>query len=354
MLIDHSPTDSLAYAIDRDFAIDAMGLDYYASSPVLLSSQNHSHHLMSQQHHEGGAVLEPSPAAFQQQPSPFPFKKFVSRYPKPPSLNYLARASNDIAGRKRSRDDDNDDHESELETSTRTMAVASSSAPILRLGLGQTHSVSPKTCADSWMEESMDQDPQSSAEGAARPRIISRKSQRTLGGEPTSSRNNHEEIDPIVLQLGIGWRRPAESQASAIAGSEAFIRNQYPLSEPRILLHHEGLGIYVVRTEPASAKDYWHQWWLFRDDLKSCRFLCNDDNDLFRRLNHKHEDARGNWIPNIIVEGPEVFARDVPPSPISALSPVNGVMVAQNVEQMQQSQGLASLPREDVEMEGIA
>jgi len=214
----------------------------------------------------------------------------------------------------------------------------------------QTLNISPESQSGTWMEEveAANQDPQSSAAGAARPRMVARKSQRRLSNGP---RDYHEEIDPIVLQLGIGWKRPAASQSSAVAGSETFIRNQFSLNDPRILLHHEGLGIYVVRTEPARAKGYWYQWWLFRDDLKSCRFLCNDDNDIFRRLNNKREDERGNWIPDILVEGPEVFARDVPPSPITALSPINGVMVAKNVEAMQLQ---LNTPSEDVEMEGIA
>jgi len=351
MLIDCSLSDTLAYPIDRHYAVDTtMGLNYYASSPVVLPPQNHNHHMVTQQHHEGGAILTPSPSAFQQQS--FPAKKFVSKYPTPPSLNYLARPSTGVAGRKRSRDDVNDDHESELEASTRPLSLAVSNEPVM--GPNNTllypDEPSPLTIpADqhfqnpngTWSVQSTDHI--MSIAPAERPQIVARKSQRTLSdGPPTST---HEEIDPIVRQLGIGWKRPSESQAPAIAGSETFIRNQYHLHQVTIVLHHEGLGIYVVRSEPANAKGYWHQWWLFRDDLKSSRFLCNDDSDLFRRLNNKRQDERGNWIPDILVEGPEVFAKDTPPSPVTALSPVNGVAMAENVEQM-----VLQAPCQDVEM----
>lgn len=324
-----------------------MGLNYFASSPVLLPPTNTTHHLMSQSHHEGGAVLEPSPAAFQQQ-HPFSSKKFVSRYPRPPSLNYLAQSSTATAGRKRSRDDIADELEHELDASSRPIAVEPPKPePILGPGMTLIYpdepslNISPESQSGTWMEEKADEE-------TTRPRLIARKSQRTVDDQPANS--YHEEIDPVVRQLGIGWKQLSVNQASAIAGSETFIKKQFSLDEPRIFLHHEGLGIYVVRSDPVGAKGYWQQWWLFRDDLKSCRFLSNDDNDLFRRLNHKRQDERGNWIPHILVEGPEVFAKDVPPSPVTALSPINGVAHANNVEQML----IQQRPCEDVEMEGVA
>jgi hypothetical protein len=294
-----------------------MGLNYFASSPVLLPPQNSNPpHMLSQSRPEGGAVLV---THFRQQ-NGFSSRPFIPKYPTPPSLNYLARPSTATAGRKRSRDD---------------------------------------IAEDMSDNESMSDSSASSDAYSERPALIARKSMRS---EPQTSRNNYdEEIDPIIRQLGIGWKRTPETQTSAIAGSETFIKKQFPLNDPRILLHHEGLGIYVVRTEPAGAKGYWHQWWLFRDDLKSCRFLCNDDADLMRRLNNKRQDERGNWLPDILVEGPEVFARDVPPSPITALSPVNGVAQASNVEQMLfeqsqlqlQSQSQPQSQLEDVEMDGV-
>ncbi|KAF2665313.1 hypothetical protein BT63DRAFT_428285 [Microthyrium microscopicum] len=285
-----------------------MGLTYFASSPtVLLPPQ--STPFSTTPHPQGGAILEPSPAAFEQS-NAFSSRKFVPKYPTPPSLNYLSRPSTATAGRKRSRDDINEDR-------------------------SENDPLSPSSSA---METSSD-----------RPRLIARKSQRRVVETPNHI-NNHEEIDPIVRQLGIGWKRLSDTQESAIAGSEKFVQIQFSLEEPRILLQHEGLGIYVVRSEPAGAKGYWHQWWLFRDDLKSSRFLCNDDNDLFRRLSNKRQDERGNWIPDILAEGPELFARDVPPSPITALSPINGVAQASNVEQMQLEQSAC----EDVEMGEVA
>jgi hypothetical protein len=323
-----------------------MGLNYFSSSPVVLPPQNHNHHLMQQHHHEGGAVLEPA----------FPVKRFIPKYPTPPSLNYLSRPSTAAAGRKRSRDDIGDDLESEREASSRPVVadhlqnepdqVANSP-----MGLVYPGQSAPTPTQDfqsgTWKEEI----PTGGfVNNTARPRIVARKSQRRVEGETRAS--FHEEIDPIVLQLGIGWKRLSDTQESAIAGSEMFIKKQFQKHDPRILLHHEGLAIYVVRVEPESAKGYWHQWWLFREDLKSCRFLCNEDGDLFRRLSHKLQDERGNWIPAILVEGPEHFAKDVPPSPVTALSPINGVANATNVEEMLLSQA-QQLVCEDVEMDGV-
>jgi hypothetical protein len=326
-----------------------MGLNYFASSPVLLPPQNASHHLMNH-HHEGGAVLEPSPSAFQHADAPM--RKFISKYPPPPSLNYLARSSNGIAGRKRSRGDIGDDNESELEASSRPIAVEPvKSKPEPTFGPGMTLiypdapalNISPESQSGTWMEQKADD---ATAKAAERPRLIARKSLRRVVADSTADTNT-DGIDPIVYQLGIGWRSLTGNQASAIAGSETFIKKQFQLNDPSILLHHEGMGIYVVRSEPASAHGYWSQWWLFREDLKSCRFLCNDENDLFRRLNNKQRDERGNWLPDILAEGPEVFAKDVTCGG-EVLPPAN---VASGVCDVQQQQPLQQ-SIEDVEMEG--
>jgi hypothetical protein len=296
-------------------------------------------------HHEGGAVLEPSPSTFLNLHAPP--KKFVSKYPPPPSLNYLSRSSDGIAGRKRSRGDIGDDNDGELEASSRPIAIEpinTQTEPIYGPGMTLIYpdepslNISPESQSGTWMEEKADEP---IVDASTRPRIIARKSRCRID---TTSANgaNHDEIDPIVIQLGLGWKRLTENQNAAIAGSETFIKNQYDISEPRILLHSEGLGIYVVRTEPPHG--YWSQWWLFREDLKSCRFLCNDENDLFRRLNNKRRDERGNWIPDILTGGPEVFAKDVVCGG-EVLPPTPGVANFCDVQQPQQQQSFG-----DVEM----
>jgi hypothetical protein len=336
-----------------------MGLNYFSSSPVVLPPQNPNHHLMAQQHHEGGAVLEPAPSGFLHQQS-FSAKRFVPKYPTPPSLNYLSRPSTAASGRKRSRDDIGDEIENERDASSRSV-VAEHMQPV-----PEQFNDSPMAIIHpSQSASAATQDFQSGTwtgnnptDGfvTERPRIVARKSQRRVEGETRAS--FHEEIDPIVMQLGIGWKRISDSME---AGNEMVIRKKFNKNDPRILLRHEGLKICVVRVEPESAKGYWHQWWLFGEDLKSCRFLCNEDSDLFRRLSHKRQDERGNWIPDILVEGPEQFGMDVPPSPVDALSPVNGVAIAGNVEQMLSNEKMLNEEMvfqqpvsEDIEMEGVA
>jgi hypothetical protein len=315
---------------NQDFDDNIMGLNYFPSSTVVLPPINPLNHFgrVEREGAAGGAMLSPSPSAFanqhlqQQQPT----KKFVSKYPPPPALNYLARSSNGVVGRKRSRDDnDNDDTsgEDEVQASSRPIMFPPPvrSEPMLGPGMTLVYpnqqgnlNISPESQSGTWMEDKPSLD--------GRPRMISRKSQRRVASGESAFGFNPNAMDPIVLQLGIGWKRLSDSQEPSIRGSEAFIKNQYSVMEPRIMLHHEGLAVYVVRTEPASAAGYWSQWWLFREDLKSCRFLCNDESQLFRRLSNKRMDERGNWIPEIMAEGPEVRAKDMatagevlPPSP---------------------------------------
>jgi hypothetical protein len=221
--------------------------------------------------------------------------------------------------------------------------------------------VSPESQTGTWMEER--------AETIAvtdRPRLTARKSRCRIEDLPLAVQsvagpnvNGQVEIDPLVRQLGIGWKRLSDTQQSAIAGSETYIRKQFDLNEPHIALHHEGLGIYVVRSEPASAQGYWSQWWLFREDLRSSRFLCNDDS-LMERLNNKKQDERGHWVPDIRCSGPEVLAKDVRTTPTfnaevftTATNPVHPetVMAIEQPVVQQQHQCPAN---EDIEMEGVA
>ena len=184
-----------------------------------------------------------------------------------------------------------------------------------------------------------------------RPRLVARKSRCRLEDLPgVQSIANGEELDPIVRQLGIGWKRLTETERSAVAGSETYIRRQYDMIDPHIVLHHEGLGLHLVKTEPPTAQGYWTQWWLFREDLNSCRFLCNDEAQLFSRLSHKRCDERGHWVPDIKCEGPEVFAKDHKPSEQSV--PSFKQVVFDGPEGNMAAEAIGQ-PGEDVEM-GLA
>jgi len=256
-----------------------------------------------------------SPVLIPHPPSTLPTtttsKRYISKYPTPPSLNYLARTSNGVAGRKRSRDGE-DDHDGEVEASSRPISANAKPEPVMGPGMTLIYpddpslNISPDSQSGTWLEE------RAGGVDAARPPLIARKSRCRIEDLPElrTMVNDQQQIDPLARELGIGWKRLSEQQQSAIAGSETFIRRQFDMVDPKIALHHEGLGLYLVRSEPPTAQGYWTQWWLFREELTSCRFLCNDNSQLFSRLSHKRQDNRGHWIPDIRCEGPEVFAKD--------------------------------------------
>lgn len=311
LLLDNLPTKHTA-SIDTN--LDMMGLSYCASSPtVVLPPQQPSSHWLIRHPRDEVNMSDTCGMAAQHPPS---HKRPVSKYPTPPSMNYIANSSVGTAGRKRSRADIGDDNEDEA-ASASTESPKPKVEPIMGPGMTliypdcQQLNIAAESQSGTWMEERAEIP--TARDRPSRPRIIARKSQR-LNHESDPAANSGSqsfEIDPVVLRLGIGWKRLSEHQAAAIAGQEAYIRNQYPFQEPRILLQHEGLGIYVVRTKPESAQAHWDDWWIFKDDLKSCRFLCNDENELFRRLSNKIQNERGNWLPDILTVGSVVYAKDV-------------------------------------------
>ena len=230
-------------------------------------------------------------------------------------MNYIAN-SNSAAGRKRSRDDIGDGHEEDQAAAATIEPPKPKVEPIMGPGMTLIYpddpqlNIAAESQSGTWMEEEADAAPRT-PNLQERPRIIARKSMRLNENDPTNNSCSQSlEIDPVILKLGIGWKRLAEHQAAAVAGEETYIRKQYSFREPKILLQHEGLGIYIVRTKPDDAHSCWDNWWLFKDDLKSCRFLCNDEAELFRRLSNKVQDERGNWLPDILVVGPVVHAKD--------------------------------------------
>ena len=301
--------DNLPYL--NTASIDMMGLNYYASSPtVVLPPQRPSPHWLIHHAHAHDEVNMADSCAMAAQRAR-PSKRPTLKHPTPPSMNYIANSSTGTAGRKRSRADIDDDNEDEATSTTTKSRVE----PIMGPGMTLIYpdepqlNIAAESQSGTWMEEKAD----SAAAAVSRPRIISRKSQRlNHDSDPAASSGSQSfEIDPVVLRLGIGWKRLSEHQAAAIAGQEAYIRNQYPFQEPRILLQHEGLGIYIVRIKSENAQGHWYDWWIFKDDLKSCSFLCNDETELFHRLSNKIQDERGNWLPDILTVGSVVYAKDV-------------------------------------------
>lgn len=249
-----------------------------------------------------------------------PTRKFAPKLPTPPpSINYLAQSDHTVCGRKRSRADIGDDHEAELEALAGPVQPPNPKVEP-RYGPGMTLiydepelNISPESQSGTWMEEKADTDAASTAAAIVdRPRLPARKLSRKVNLLDGLENTATSGIDPIVMRLGIGWKRMSEAQSASVAGDEAFIRNQYPyVQSPKVLLHHEGLGIYVVRSDPIDCRGTTHQWWLFKEDLKSCRLLCNaNEDDVLRRLANKIQDERGNWVPNILADGQVIHAKD--------------------------------------------
>ena len=249
-----------------------------------------------------------------------PTRKFAPKLPTPPpSINYLAQSDHTVCGRKRSRADIGDDHEAELEALAGPVQPPNPKVEP-RFGPGMTLiydepelNISPESQSGTWMEEKADTDAASTAAAIVdRPRLPARKLSRKVNLLDGLENTATSGIDPIVMRLGIGWKRMSEAQSASVAGDEAFIRNQYPyVQSPKVLLHHEGLGIYVVRSDPIDCRGTTHQWWLFKEDLKSCRLLCNaNEDDVLRRLANKIQDERGNWVPNILADGQVIHAKD--------------------------------------------
>jgi hypothetical protein len=304
-----------------------MGLNYYASSPVLVLPPQQQHNYFMHNPHDMSTApnftaTPDQPRVRRSSPPKYP--------PRPPSLNYLSKSQDGIAGRKRSRADIHDDDE--------TAAAGPVQPPKPKVepvfGPGMTLiypdepvlNISPESQSGTWMEEKAETvvvEPPTE-----RPVLTARKSQRRISnGEASKDTNN--AVDPIVLRLGIGWKRISETQAAAVAGQETYIKNQYPyVQQPKIVLQHEGLGIFVTRSVAIDLRGLAHQWWIFTEDLNSCRLLCNsNEEEVLRRLGNKRQDERGNWIPDIIADGQVIHAKDAVTSVIQVHDVADGMEV---------------------------
>jgi hypothetical protein len=283
-----------------------MGLNYYASSPVLVLPQQPSYFTNHHHHDDIG------PANYEMTPNPSLSRKSPPKYPTPPSLNYLAKSSNGIAGRKRSRADIGDDNDDDFQSSAGPVKPLKPKVePIMGPGMTLIYpdepalNIAAESQTGTWMEEKTETPPAETA--VVRPHIAARKSQRRSVDSTADVASGQQ--DPIVMRLGIGWKRTPDSQAS---GSETYIKNQYPyVKQPKVLLQHEGLGVLVARSEPIDLRGLLHQWWIFTEDLNQCRLLCNsNEEEVFRRLSNKRQDERGNWIPDILADGQIISGKD--------------------------------------------
>ena len=251
-----------------------MGLNYYASSPTV--------------------VLQPQqPQGFfsphQRAHSPSTMGKFRPKFPTPPSLNYLAAASNATAGRKRSIADVDEPEENQPTGSVAIPApVKSRGEPIY--GPGMTliypddpgYSIAAESQSGTWCEEKIETE----EKAAARPIAVSRKSQRVSPSRDVTvpSLNdmdtqiseaiiddNGNTINTLITSLGVGWKNimtnpNLRDQARAYA---RFIERHFDFTDVIVMLEKESLNAYLVRAKQHGVQGYW----LFSDTLKWCQLV---------------------------------------------------------------------------------
>lgn len=252
-------------------------------------------------------------------------KTIRPRFPRPPSMNYLANIeSRPISGRKRSLADT---HDGELEADADGSFVSPTNAPSPPkprgepvYGPGMTliypddpgFSIAAESQTGTWAEEKNEE---TETQAANRPVVTSRKSQRrgvpdSISIEPAVSFNTNgagingnspsptsadPPIDRLTLTLGIGWKRIPAAQAPAAKGWEKFIVNHYDnISDPSILLHSEAHHLYLVRSL-STASDTQECWWVFQEDLSACRLVGFCEEDAIRNL--QKGETMGPLIP---------------------------------------------------------
>lgn len=285
-----------------------MGLEYYASrSPVVSMFSSHTHYF------DNGPVYSPVADSNTSQ-----LRKLATKFPNPPST-HLSQTFNGNVGRKRSRCDLGDDDEPD--SSGPVQAPKSRASPILGPGMTLIYpdepplNIAAESQSGTWLEQETNAEVVAASAAASlvdRPRLPARKSSRRISVDESLESTIPSQLDPIVLRLGIGWQRFDHEQAPSVAGEETYIKNQYPyITSPKIVLHHEGLAIYVVRSAAIDLRGLLNQWWLMTEDLRSCKLLCNsNEDDVLRRLANKKQDDRGNWIPDILADGQIIHAKD--------------------------------------------
>lgn len=374
-----------------------MGLNYYASSSPVLTLNPDSQHQASYfgAHYQdtaantassaGATPFAPSSAEHMAETEASAVPQTTSmdmsttttttrkpvrpRFPRPPSINYLATSSS-ISGRKRSIADVHDDEPHvDLDGSlvTPQSEVPPSppkprGEPVLGPGMTLVYPDDPQYSAlqaesqtGTWHEEKAVEVEQSST----RPAISSRKSQRrevpdAIAIDPMSSLPSDampavtssppsasSPVDKLGVILGVGWKRISPNLAPAAKGWEKYILNHYSsIEDPCILLYNEGLHAYLVRAMSAS-NDTQQCWWVFQEDLSACRLVGHCEEDAIRSLQsgesiamgpvvHAHKQSYHRSVPSVntpIVSMDEPFATTAVATPptTAALEGANDV-----------------------------
>jgi hypothetical protein len=374
-----------------------MGLNYYASSSPVLTLTPEPQHQANYfgNHYQQDSTMNTSAmnaAPFTSSPaqtmtdaatsnatssSTIPGQSAVNRkpvrprFPRPPSINYLANASaSSISGRKRSIADVHEgEPQVDLDGSITTpqselppSPTKPKGEPIMGPGMTLIYPDDPRYNAvqagsqtGTWVEQNVVEAEQASV----RPSVSSRKSQRrevpetiiveapenTLVNEVITSAStvpSDEPVDKLSIILGVGWKRLPPAQAPAAKGWEKYILNHYSsIEDPSILLFNEGLHAYLVRAISAS-NDTQECWWVFQEDLSACRLVGHYEDDAIRSLQssesiamgpivYAHKQSCHRSIPSI---NEPFFSLDEPFSAI-ATPPTTAALVGANDVEMQ-------------------
>lgn len=280
-----------------------MGLNYYASSPtVVLPPQQPSQYFP---HHQVRASS--------------PMGNFRPKYPKPPSMNYLAAVSNNTLGRKRSiADVDDPEENAPVGTVVTQPPPKPRGEPIYGPGMtliypGEPgYSIGAESQTGTWYEAKQEEKEKSPP---VRPIAVSRKSQRMDSATDLTipSLNEHgvqniidengNTIDTLITSLGVGWKNimTNPSLRHAARAYARVIENHFDLTDVVVMLEKESLCAYLVRAKQCGVQGYW----LFSDSLQWCQLVGWS-------LQRAVQNLMAGPVPR--VEGERVIARQRTPS----------------------------------------
>ncbi|KAF1983300.1 hypothetical protein K402DRAFT_396770 [Aulographum hederae CBS 113979] len=306
-----------------------MALNYFASSPtVVLPPQQHSHYFADSPNVSANHAYQ-QPNLFREvtMSNPRPVRP---KFPRPPSLNYLASTPKSAAGRKRSRDESTEPNEEDLPQGA---IIRPAEPPKPRgepiYGPGMTliypgdpgYNIAAESQTGTWADEKQEQEEQ--ANKAGRPAVIARKSQRTIAGASSPTEHPHQMVSPSIITqpeepvdqlnliLGIGWKRLPDGQVDAARGWERYIQNHFDVQNPTILVFNEGLHAYLVRTQGLQDN-----FWLFQEDLTCCKLIGTTEESAIANLRQQNPTY-----------GPIIHAQARTPSIVPATSVVEPVDV---------------------------
>ncbi len=296
-----------------------MGLNYYASSPtVVLPPQQSQDYFSPHQRTHSASVMG----------------NFRPKHPTPPSLNYLAAASNATAGRKRSIADVDDPEENQpVGSIVSELPVKPKPEPIYGPGMTLIYpdepgfSIAAESQSGTWCEEQNEREVQAQS---VRPVAVSRKSIRM---SPTSSISvpslnemdaqktediideNGNTVDTLISSLGVGWKNVMTNPnlRDAARAYSRVIERHFDFTDALVMLEKESLNAYLVRAKQHGVQGYW----LFSDSLQWCQLVGWSLERTVKNL---------MFGPTPRVEGERINARHLTPS--SPATPVSEPIVA--------------------------